>query len=288
MSSKIRDGDLYLANRWSIMGMMSHMNDPKARWSDIGIFCLRKVENDNDEIYVFLLTRDGARKIPLDTLLRDPSLQSAAHRKLIDRNRIIYAREMMDEIAKLAGSNKERADIVMDEYKQKNPNRTGYTSSELIAKILDKAGLLIYTEGIGISEMQEGSLSDSYSEETPLFSRSVQGDRLKSAIAIAQAETADIITQYFQSKPLRTPNDFLSYPTPVNSNNSRKYKGKDFSDIEVTQIRQFPSVDKTHRKGTVDEGAQDYSKSMARRLHKQNQKKQEYKMYKEGTKFIPK
>jgi hypothetical protein len=79
-----RTGDLYLENTWSLHSILEHVQDPDSRWSNVGIFILDPDKDPASEVgvQVCLLLGGRLQLVELDTLLRQPQLQAAAHRSL--------------------------------------------------------------------------------------------------------------------------------------------------------------------------------------------------------------
>lgn len=137
---KYRTGDLLLMNKWTIDGVFTHSMDKTTRWSDIGIFDVEDKTGEDIIVYIFLLTDHGAARIPLDSVLRDPTLQSAAHRSFIYGQKAPLIPSIKSYITSLLGSTRENIMVLVDELKGNNPTRTGFTPAELAANVLNSIG----------------------------------------------------------------------------------------------------------------------------------------------------
>lgn len=217
MEVKIRTGDLFLGNRWTIDAIISHAVDQDARWSDVGIFDVDIFDvDDNSESslrgvvpvpYVFLLYDGITQKVPLDILLRDQTLQGAAHRQLIHRDRNIYIQTIKSAIKSNSNIAKEDISILIQEYKGNIPDRTGYSSAEAVGKILSAVKIIPYKYGTLISSFQEGgTVDDIYGEEIPLVPRRTRSEFNSEDISVdkAKIEIDDIMRNYVRAVPLMT------------------------------------------------------------------------------------
>lgn len=219
MSAKIRTGDLFLANRLSVESLITHALDKETRWSDVGIFEVTHLNNEKFngqhnqefEVNVLVMTRDGARKVPLNDVLRDPTLQIAAHRELISRDRASLTLNISNAVRSMIGSPKEKISNLVSnaKYNQEKIEREGMTSSELISSVLNKVKLMpVGSSNLGhsggnivlISNFQEGGILDKiYGKENPLFpvlasQKEESGE--DPIIAIAKKDAEIIIQQY--------------------------------------------------------------------------------------------
>jgi hypothetical protein len=194
---KFRTGDLFLAKKWSVNSLLNHIIDQKSEWTDVGIFHVE------EEISIFMMTLDGAKKIPFEQAMKDPTLQSAAYRELIDRNRALFQVAMKNSMNELVGVARENIGILIDEFKGKNPERTGYTSAEVVAKVLDKATLFRYRDGILLSNFEQGGiLDDHYGKEIPLFPVNTVPEREASVIIQSRHEGEVLIKEFMAHNPL--------------------------------------------------------------------------------------
>lgn len=196
---KFRTGDLFLAKKWTLDSLFNHLIDQRSSWTDVGIF---EVNNDT-EIFVFMMTIDGAKKIAFEQIMKDPTLQSAAYRELTNRNRALFYLSIKAMIESLTDSPKENIGILIDEYKGKPVERTGYTSAELVGKILDKVGLMRYKDGILLSNYETGGiLDDHYGKDFPLFPVNNISNRELEVINKAKNDSTIIISQFMEHNPL--------------------------------------------------------------------------------------
>lgn len=103
-----KTGDIYLGNRWSVSSILSHVDDPDSKWSEVGIFVVedhdvdQNIDNEVEErveysgVSVFMLGQDDAELVNLEDLLSSPDLQAAAYRPLSVKQRAIVVQKFYD------------------------------------------------------------------------------------------------------------------------------------------------------------------------------------------------
>lgn len=201
-----KTGDLFLGNRWSVLGMMNRLADPEARWSEVGIFVVDKQSSTENSVKVMLLNNDGVVVEGLSDILKEPTLQSAAHRSLnkktngptvglvreyvskirggdiqsLDQENLIVHGVMGQDIDQASSSigtklnpNGDGRDLRVSGFVKGDPNsklKSEFTSTDLVGSILAYAKLIDYDPDVKVSNFQEGGLvDDNYGEENPLF-----------------------------------------------------------------------------------------------------------------------
>jgi hypothetical protein len=246
MSTKIRTGDLFLANRWSVESLITHALDKETRWSDVGIFDVKNLNNnkhDGDfEVNVLIMTHDGARKVPLNDVLRDPTLQMAAHRELTSRDRASLTLSISNAIASVIGSPKENISNLVSNANLES-KREGMTSSELVSTVLNKVKLITHSNDILISNFQQGGILDKiYGNESPLFpvsaSQKDEGGE-DPIITIAKRDTELIIEQYIASNPSSIYHAIQTRKTPVKN---EKQFNNDYNKNGEIYPEQYPGL----------------------------------------------
>lgn len=259
---KIRTGDIFLNNRYTLNSLITHSVDVDTRWSDIGIFHVQEHTNGEDTVSVFMLTKDGAKKILLDYLLRNPLLQGAAHRRLKTAYQAGSNLSIHDAMLKLENTKREETHIMVSEYKGKNPSRTGLSDAELAGKLLEAGGLLTFERGMLISNFQEGGVVDQfYDKEIAIFPRQSNVNRKDAIIKAASDEAYNIIVPYYEAKPVMTQNNFKAQTKMVTSSNKKQHQ-------EVLQPLQMPTITKDRKKDFIHTVAHNTSESTTRRLRK--------------------
>jgi len=217
-------------NKWTIDGVFTHAMDKTTRWSDIGIFDVEDKPGEDIIINIFLLTNHGAARIPLDSVLRDPALQSAAHRSFVYGQKAPLIPSIKNYITSLLGSTRENIMVLVDESKGNNPTRTGFTPAELAANVLSSTKLISYRDGIPISLFQSGgSLDQYYSEEFPILPRVNQlsantDSNTTTVLEEARNDSVNIIGEYMQAQPMMTfdtINNEIKYSISNNSDDTQ-------------------------------------------------------------------
>lgn len=240
-TTKYRTGDLFLANRWSLGSLLNKAADPSTRWSDVGIFIVNT--SNRETINVMLLTNEGLITEELSEILRDPTIQAAAHRSLLKNTK---TSKLIIEYLKLIA--KHQADIKMvgldgvfcgdkttmitssggtlvdgkgrdvrvSGFVKGNPNsklKTNFTPTDLIGSILAHAEILKYDPDIQMVDFQSGDglLDDYYSEETPLFpSHQLDDDDIQEVVNNAKADVEKLIMAYIKGQPVMNYQRFSS------------------------------------------------------------------------------
>lgn len=196
---KFRTGDLFFAKKWCLDSIIGHLIDQRSTWTDVGIFDV----NGENEISIFMMTSNGAQRLPFDKVMKDPTLQSSAYRELTNRNRALFYLSIKTMINNLNQSPKENIGILIDEYKGKSVERTGYTSSELVSKILAEIGLIRYKDGILLSNYEEGGIiDDHYGKEIPLFPVNSNDNRESEVLIQARTDSEILIKEFMAHNPL--------------------------------------------------------------------------------------
>lgn len=218
-SIKLHTGDLFLANRWTLDALLGHLIDKSARWSDVGIIVVRDpaelidnndpsnqhLEDQEPLVNVFLLTNAGAVEVSLDAILRDPLLQTAAFRTFSARSNIKLITELKDAVQEFKGVSKENIMVLVEQEKGNHVDRTGFTSAEVIAGVLDEAGVVNKNNRFAqvVSSFQQGGYFDQYyGSETALYPRSSSADVKETLLAAAHRDGESIMMDYANSKPL--------------------------------------------------------------------------------------
>jgi hypothetical protein len=239
-TTKYRTGDLFLANRWSLGSLLNKAADPATRWSDVGIFIVNT--SNRETINVMLLTNQGLITEELSELLRDPTIQAAAHRSLLKNSKAskliieylkLLAKHQSDirmigpeeadsgiqnVIVSSSGTKVDRKgrDIRVSGFVKGDPNsklKTFFTPTDLIGSILAHAELLNYDPDIHIKDFQsgEGLLDDYYSEENPLFpSHQLDEDDVAEIVNEAKTAVERLIVAYIKRQPAMNYQRFVS------------------------------------------------------------------------------
>jgi len=281
MATKIRTGDLFLANKWTLDGIITHAVDQETRWTDVGLFY---VDDSDQSIHVYALHGESTRLLEFDTVMREVTLQSAAHRELIHRDRILIASTIKNSINDNLETPKEDIATLIQEYKGNEPERNGVTSAEAIAKILAASKLMMYRNGTFVSNFQEGdSLDQIYGPENPLFPRIQSSNNNNSRNTnnnleeISASDAINMISDYKESHPISTISNYRSLVT-TNNNNNREARSEE-------NLSQSSNPVEVHHKKKVDYLADvDGSIAMQQRLLKQQKDKQLY----QSKKPVPK
>lgn len=263
--SKFRTGDLVLLNRYSIGSIITHLMDPKSRWSDVGIIVAKEIEGIESP-YVFMMTSKGASTIPLPAVLADSTLQGGAYRRLVSRDRPIISAKMVHAIEKLKSSKPERIDVIIAERKGNLPGRTGYTSPELVGKVLAASGMTSYENLMPLTTFQAGGSVDKYyGDETPLFPSENSNRRIDVAKMVAHKEVDIMIRDYSKSKPVMKMRAYQNYP-PRSVNTAR---------TEPVLLEQMPQIKRDKKKKTMRDAAELQSNSDHRRLERLRERKRQ-------------
>lgn len=254
MAKRYRTGDLFLASRFSIDSILTRAIDREARWTEVGIIDVINQEKGDDIVSVFILTKEGAKLVLIDTILRDPTIESAAHRSIRHRDRNIFVPIIKSMFTKFVGST--RQSIV--ERSMNADERVGYTPSEFTAMILSELKLLSYADEYPISNFQEGgALDDVYDQETKLYPRQSNLDVVKSILELAHTEADTMILEYIKSKS----NNVISV-----NNGVLNYEEKPVYDGNPTQMS---SITKPKSREAARHAESTASDSLNRRLRKQ-------------------
>jgi len=286
MTEKIRTGDIYLANRYTINSLISHVIDPDTRWSQVGIFHVQEHASGQDIVTVYILTKDGAKKVLLDYLLRDVTLQGAAHRRLKTQYFAPAKSSIESAMVELDGTPKEKVHVMVSEYKGKNPPREGLSAAELAGKVLEAGELITFERGILTSNFQKGGVLDyAYGDETPLFPRAIKQKRKEVVLKASRDESYNIISDYYDDKPLMTVNNFKNYPRMSITSNSGN--NNEYGDHEIRTPIQYPSLIKERKKDMGNNARNVMSDSTIRRVRKLEEMKKAQDKYKYKSKFVP-
>jgi|SRR5579885_1427930 len=276
---KIRTGDLLLIKRTNLESILTEMVDVKAKWSEVGIFDIDILENGDRQVNVFLLTDNGAKRLPYNTVLKMYNPNVVAHREFIYRDRINYVASIKESISQLENEPKENIAITLEEYKGNNPHRTGFTNPELIAKILAKAKIIDYEKGILISNFQEGGVLDKiYGKETLLFpAKNIDPNEL---LENAKIDVENLIKNYVKHKS-EISNDKQNIQEYVR--NERQHNN-DYSTNGEVYPEQYPSIVSMAKKNNSSiQGNITASNSMIEKAKKDMENRAKY-----DKKFKPK
>lgn len=256
MQKKYRTGDIFLANRHSIESILIRKLDPDCKWTEVGLFDVRQEEGRDAIVSVFLLTKDGAKLVPLDAVLRDPTIEMAAHRSFIHRDKNALATSIKYAMNKLAGS--ARAQIFSDD----DQNRESYTPAQLTARILSSIRLMPYPENISTSYFQQyGPADEHYDLETVMYPRNTDIDVVKAILESAYVDAGAIILNHIKTSNAN------SLPVQASSSTEPEYDGNP---------TQMPTLMKSKKKNANKLAEVNASDSITRRL---NKKKEDGRLY---------
>ena len=228
---KYKTGDLFLANRWTLSSLLTKTTDPDVRWSDVGIFIVNS--SNPESINVMLMDTDGIVIEELADVLRDPTIQAAAHRSL-DKSTKSSTSKLIVEYLKMLTQHQNRIktinpesrlddakvssigsrldakgrDMKVSGFSKGNPDsklKSAFTPTDLIGSVLAYAKLMKYEPDVTVKDFQsgEGLLDEWYSNENPLFpTHKLDDEDLHEIVATARADAERLILAYMKKLPV--------------------------------------------------------------------------------------
>lgn len=240
--TKYKTGDLFLANRWTLQGIFNQTADATARWSDVGIFIVNASKHDT--INVMRMDPEGIVIEELAEVLRDPTIQAAAHRSLEKSSKSSTSKLITEYLKMLtehqnhiktthlevsvSGSRVSASstggsrldgkgrDMRVSGFVKGDPNsklKSSFTPTDLIGSVLAHAKLMKYDPDVKVSDFQsgEGLLDEWYLDETPLFpTHKLDDDDLQEIVDNAKAEAERLVLSYMQRVPVMNYRRFVA------------------------------------------------------------------------------
>ena len=229
---KYKTGDLFLANRWTLNGLLNQLVEADSRWSDVGIFIVNQANPET--INIMRMDADGIVIEELAEVLRDPTIQAAAYRSLDKSNKSSTSKLMTEYLKMLiehqghiktlhsetgvgtkmgvssVGSRLDAKgrDMRVSGFNKGDPNsklKSSFTPTDLIGSALAYAKLMKYDPDVKVSDFQggEGLLDEWYSDETPLFpTHKLDAEDLQEIVDSARAEGEKLVLTYIKRLPV--------------------------------------------------------------------------------------
>ena len=292
--NRIRTGDLYLGNRWSIQSLLAKTANPTTSWSEVGIFVIDDSDPQEVETYVYLADQ-SVEKVKLAELLAEPNLQAAAHRsnsRTKIRNAALIKEYLLGAEGKpalyvqkaLQLAFPQHADITpnlgerIDEFgktvNEKTLMRRGFTNVDLVMAALAAGEILTYRPDAELAHFQNGGgLDDFFEPETALmptakFSR-------EAVLAVAASEVQEFINFYIDQLPQTTPKNVKFLAAQRINHGPKKFLAKasrgdgpiEIEEVGPTYIEQQSGQLQPTNRGLANKRAeQDLSISIDRRM----------------------
>lgn len=218
--SKIRTGDLYLGNRWSLQSLLTKVGAPQCRWTEVGLFVVNDSDPDEPEISVYFADQN-VEKVTLKELLSEVNVQAAAHRPLREASpqQVAEIRSYLARVEGLVGcslsqsievalpSGKEIRTTMGERVDHKgralsnNPRlKNGFSSVDLVVSALSAAGIIGYNPEVELADFQmDSDFDDIFGVENPLMpTAAISKEQI---VQLAQDEAKVLIELYLERQP---------------------------------------------------------------------------------------